>query len=225
MLFFFFWATLGRLPNPSVFDLGEFPQESYDHHGYHTTASGLFLSPALFQKKLRPTPSGNAEDLEGGGGGARAMSMQQGAIMGGGVLDVFREMSAWFGMSTSRRPYFVHIDTIYKHDHPPTLRYQKENKKYLVLGHYIFPNISIWVFYPAPSTRGKILGWIFPKAEPCESLLRWRSCGYKNRRNITDTTRFLTNEPHLSCFFFPVSCQFLGSFCRKRCFLKGQQLA
>ena len=40
--------------------------------------------PSFVLKNLRPTPSGNAEDLEGGG--ARAMSMQQGAF-----LSVFRE--------------------------------------------------------------------------------------------------------------------------------------
>ncbi len=44
--------------------------------------------PQVCLKNLRPTPSGNAEDLEGGG--ARAMSMQQ-----GGFLSVFREMSTW----------------------------------------------------------------------------------------------------------------------------------
>lgn len=68
-----------------MFDLGEFLRGVMITMAIsHTTASGLFLSPALSKKNLRPTPSGNAEDLEGGGGGARAMSMQQGAMRGSG---------------------------------------------------------------------------------------------------------------------------------------------
>ena len=123
-----------------------------------------------------------------------------------GVLGVFCEMSAWWGMSTSRRPYFVHIDSYTSI--LPSLnckvpkRIKKKRRDTWSFGHYIFP------IFPDGSFTQRLpwcIGCIWPKAEPFESL---RNSSFKlaklwlqKSEKKLYSTRFLTNEPHLSWSF------------------------
>lgn len=154
-----------------------------------------------------------------------------------GVLGVFCEMSAWWGMSTSRRPYFVHIDSYTSI--LPSLnckvpkRIKKKRRDTWSFGHYIFP------IFPDGSFTQRLpwcIGCIWPKAEPFESL---RNSSFKlaklwlqKSEKKLYSTRFLTNEPHLSwsfcdclyCFF----CSFMSvyrKFVLQKMLLKGYELA
>jgi len=113
----------------------------------YSSGAGAAANP--FAGRGKPTPSGNAEDLEGGGGGARAMSMQQGyhssraeAVQSvqktiGELAQMFQKMAV---MVTAQEEMIQRID----HDLDDTLdNATKAQDNLLQYFHYISSNRAL----------------------------------------------------------------------------------